>query len=267
MNKSLLHNIYFIYNSVKKYLHDGNIIVDQNFNRLKQLKNKYLGERCFVVGNGPSLKNTDLSLLNNEYSIGSNRIYLFEESTGFIPTYFTIEDRLVAEDNSSEINNYDKTIKIIPHDLKYCLKSNNSIYINFKRYYSRNLTSLVSKFSTDFYDHCYWGGTVTYLNLQLAYYLGFKEVYLIGLDMNYKVPDYGIGKNVITSKEDDMNHFHKDYFGKGKRYHQPHVQRMINSLRIAKKYFENDNRTIYNATIGGQLEVFERFDYFRLFNK
>ena len=238
MNKSLLHNIYFKYNSVKKYLHDGNIIVDQNFNRLKQLKNKYLGERWFVVGNGPSLKNTDLSLLNNEYSIGSNRIYLFEESTGFIPTYFTIEDRLVAEDNSSEINNYDKTIKIIPHDLKYCLKSNNSIYINFKRYYSRNLTSLVSKFSTDFYDHCYWGGTVTYLNLQLAYYLGFKEVYLIGLDMNYKVPDYGIGKNVITSKEDDMNHFHKDYFGKGKRYHQPHVQRMINSLRIAKKYFE-----------------------------
>lgn len=51
--------------------------------RLGLLKDSHRGERCFIVGNGPSLKNTDLSLLKNEFAIGMNRVFLASEELGF----------------------------------------------------------------------------------------------------------------------------------------------------------------------------------------
>jgi len=33
--------------------------------RLRQFHDRYEGERCFIIGNGPSLNNTDLSKLKN----------------------------------------------------------------------------------------------------------------------------------------------------------------------------------------------------------
>ncbi len=42
--------------------------------RLAELRDKHRGKRCFIVGNGPSLKQTDLSKLEGEYTLGQNRI-------------------------------------------------------------------------------------------------------------------------------------------------------------------------------------------------
>ena len=69
----------------------------------------------------------------------------------------------------------------------------------------------------------------------------------------------------IESTSDDPNHFHSDYFGKGYRWHTPEVERMEKSYVRAKQEFEQVDRKIYNASVGGQLEVFERVDYFSLF--
>ena len=44
--------------------------------RLAELKDKYQGQRAFIIGNGPSLKITDLSKLKEEFTFGLNRIYL-----------------------------------------------------------------------------------------------------------------------------------------------------------------------------------------------
>jgi len=110
------------------------------------------------------------------------------------------------------------------------------------------------------------GGTVSYICLQLAYYMGFTEVYLIGFDHSYTVPnDTQISGMEILSLSDDPNHFHPSYFGKGKRWHDPKIDRMEMAYRKAKKYFEADGRKIRNATVGGCLEVFDRVDYKSLF--
>ncbi|MCK4829996.1 hypothetical protein KA005_80495 [bacterium] len=116
-------------------------------------------------------------------------------------------------------------------------------------------------------DEMVWvGGTVSYICLQLAYYMGFSDVYLIGFDHNYTKPD-----NVITdgtewtSQGDDPNHFHPGYFGKGKRWHDPRVDRMEMAYKKAQIYFAADGRKICNATVGGCLEVFDRVDYKSLF--
>ena len=75
-----------------------------NKNKLSALKNCYMGRRAFIIGNGPSLRNTDIQKLKGEITIGSNSIFLLFEDTGFRPTFYTVEDRLVAEDRAPTIN-------------------------------------------------------------------------------------------------------------------------------------------------------------------
>jgi len=225
---------------------------------LLELENKYINKRIFIIGNGPSLKGTDLSKLRNEITIASNSIFLLFSETDFHPTFYTVEDRLVAEDRAEEINNLMGIIKVIPWDLKqYLKKDENTVYTNFIRNYS-NFPQFSSKFS----KKVYWGGTVTFLNLQLAYYLGCREVYLVGVDHDYKQPSPEDQKegNVITSKTADLNHFHPDYFGPGYRWHDPQVERMKKAYIESKRFFESHGGIIYNATIGGKLEVFPRVD-------
>ena len=111
------------------------------------------------------------------------------------------------------------------------------------------------------------GGTVSYLCMQLAYYMGFKDVYLIGFDHSYRIPDDAVVEgNDILSQSGDPNHFSRDYFGRGKRWHDPMVDRMAEAYEKAKQCYEASGRRILNATAGGRLEVFDRVSYDRLFD-
>ena len=101
---------------LKHYLASKNIYLTENERKLKALKNKHKGKRCFVIGNGPSLNKMDLSLLKNEYTFGVNGVFYAFDELGFMPTYYVVEDRLVAEDNRYKINNLSETIKIFPEE-------------------------------------------------------------------------------------------------------------------------------------------------------
>jgi hypothetical protein len=232
----------------------------ENNERLLDLRNKYAGKRCVVMANGPSLKLCDLKVLKNEITIASNAQFLIWDEMGYVPTFLTVEDRLVAEDRAKELNGIKSTTKIFPLDLSYCLKyDGQTVFTNFIRDYKPFPT-----FTDKFHEIVYWGGTVSFLNLQLAYYLGCKEIYLIGFDHNYKVTEK-IENFVITSDKDDVNHIHPNYFGKGYRWHDPNVERMEQSYRIAKEFLDRQGVKVYNATIGGKLEVFDRADYKTIF--
>ncbi|CAN1556619.1 6-hydroxymethylpterin diphosphokinase MptE-like [Spirosomataceae bacterium] len=236
----------------------------KNIERLLSFRKKYQNRRCFILGNGPSLLKCDLSLLKNEITIASNANFLIWDKMGFSPSFLTVEDNLVAEDRSKDLSKISSTVKIFPEDLLYCLKPDeNTIFLNFKRNYEG-----FPKFSEKFEEVVYWGGTVSYLNLQLAYFLGCTEIYLIGFDHSYHVPDKSkISNFVITSQEDDVNHIHPDYFGKGYRWHDPMLWRMEMAYEKAKDFFIKQNISIFNSTVGGSLEIFERKDYKELFNK
>ena len=43
--------------------------------KIKKLKDNYIGKRCFIIGNGPSLRIEDLNCLKGEYTFAANRIY------------------------------------------------------------------------------------------------------------------------------------------------------------------------------------------------
>jgi len=233
----------------------------KNYLALRRYHNFAKGKRCFILGNGPSLLKCDVTKLKNEITIGSNGIFLIFNQLGFKPTFLTVEDGLVAEDRAIEINSIKGLIKIFPYDLSNFLKQDKyTIYCNFVRRFKKK-----PKFSPNLAKKAFWGGTVSYLNLQLAYFIGCKEIYLIGFDHNYAIKDK-IEEDVIISSRFDENHFHADYFGPGYRWHDPKVWRMEIAYNIAKEFLERNQIKVINATIGGNLEVFQKIDYNKLFN-
>jgi hypothetical protein len=236
----------------------------QRFEHLRQLIRSRGTRRLFVVGNGPSLKQMDLSLLRDEITIGFNGIFLHPT---FTPTIYVVEDHLVAEDRAREIMAYRCPVKLFPSYLGYCIEpQDNTIFLNHR---PRISFPVDTDFSDDAGLITYTGGTVTYTGLQIAASLGVEQVILIGVDASYKVRDversdtYGTG--VLTSKSDDANHFDPRYFGAGYRWHDPNVHTMLQAYRKARDHGRQRGVAFINATVGGQLEVFPRRDFHSFF--
>ena len=250
---------------VRDLLNDHNLAVTRaRFEGLKAAIQATGKRRIFVVGNGPSLKKTDLSLLKDEISIGFNGIFLHDT---FRPTIYIVEDHLVAEDRVGEILSYDCPVKLFPSYLAYCIEpQDNTIYLNHR---PRLSYPVDTDFSSDAGRITYTGGTVTYTGLQVAASLGFEEIILIGVDASYTVNNvkrsdsYGVG--VLTSISDDPNHFDPTYFGKGYRWHDPNVHVMLQAYRKARDWGRANGVRFINATVGGQLEAFPRANFYSLF--
>jgi len=239
------------------------IYLTKNEKKIRSFQNLHQGKRCFIIGNGPSLNKVDLTLLKDELTFGVNGIYLNYEKMGFYPTYYVIEDYLIAEDRSEEINSLEKSFKFIPSYLDYTLKKNKSS-VNFNAYINYREEPFKPVFSENCARKICVGGSVTYMCLQLAYFMGFKEIYLIGFDHNY--PKLDQGKNsVITNLSEDENHFTPNYYRKGERLHDPNVLRMEKGFETANKFLTKNGVNVYNVTPGGQLEVFKRMNYTDLF--
>ena len=234
--------------------------------RIKELKNKYKNQRCFIIGNGPSLNKTDVLKLENEYTFAVNSIFLMTQTNGFKPTFYVVEDNLVFNENKEEIDKYQGVMKLLPTHYAEQLENSENIFTfdmdqNFYNRSKRNRYA-VPYFNDRLSETFYCGQSVTYINMQLAYYMGFSEVYLIGMDFSYSIPKgHSQEGNHIKSNADDDNHFHKDYFGKGKTWKDPRLGRVLRAYYRAKYAFETDGRKIINATAGGKLDLFPREDF------
>lgn len=222
--------------------------------RIVAMRDKHRGERCFIIGNGPSLKNTELSLLKDEVTFGLNRIYLLFDQIGFTTTYYVSVNKLVIEQCAHDIVKLPcpKFISWRARDLIEF--TDDTMFLNSR---SRPM------FYPDITKGIWEGATVTYVAMQIAYYLGFQEVILIGVDHSFVTQ--GEPHAAVVSQGDDPNHFDPQYFGKGFRWNLPDLELSELAYRIAKYQFESDGREIVDATVGGKLQVFRKVDYQTLF--
>lgn len=224
--------------------------------RLKEFENLHHGKRCFIMGNGPSLRNTDLSKLKNEITFGMNRIFLAFPEMGFSTSYFVAVNDLVIEQSAQDIQELNIPRFVSWRGGKKWLKPEEELYFLYSTYSG-------PKFAKDIRNRLWESATVTYVALQIAYYMGFDEVVLIGVDHNFATK--GKPNTTITSQGDDPNHFHPGYFGKGFRWQLPDLEMSEMGYQMAKEAFEADGRKILDATVGGKLTVFDKVDYSSLF--
>jgi hypothetical protein len=222
-----------------------------NQEQLKGFLNIHRGERCFILANGPSLRSMDLSLLKGEITFGMNRIYLLADELGFSPTYFVCINELVLDQFHDEI----KTL-MMPKFLNW---NRRSLFDPQRKdmHYLRIKLGLKDHFGADINQPITSGGTVTYVALQIACYMGFETVVLIGLDHSYEAK--GIpNRSVVRHQEKDQDHFHPNYFPRGSKWQPPDLIRSEIAYQLAREAFESDGREIIDATSGGKCPIFRK---------
>jgi len=217
--------------------------------------NEHKGQRCFIVAKCSKFKNTDLLHLKDGITIGMNRIYLSAKDNGFTPTYIAVQDipiQLLQFRNDFESLELPKFFNW--NARRHFTYTKNLCYIrsDFKPKFSKDLTKTS------------WGGhSVTNICIQLAFYMGFDEVFLVGKDHNYE--QKGIPGQLVRSDGSESNHFIKGYYSKGMGWRIPDYKGEELAYKMALKAFEEEKRYIYDATINGKLDIFPKVDYYSLF--
>lgn len=222
-----------------------------NRGRLAALCDLHAGERCVLLANGPSLARTDLSAVKQVPSIGMNRIYLHFPTMGFETSYFVAINELVLGQFGAEIGPL-----TMPKFVNWTMRAAfDPLAANL--YFLRLRLALADGFSAQLTRAVDTGGTVTFVALQLAYYLGFKQVILVGLD--HRFSQQGEPNKTEQRKQlKDADHFHPNYFPTGSHWQLPDLRRSELAYQLARQAFEADGREILDATIDGACTVFPK---------
>jgi hypothetical protein len=222
----------------------------RNHRKVEACRERHKGQRCFILGNGPSLAEADLASLRGEIVFTLNRGYLAFPRMGFTSTYHVAINPLVVEQSAAEIAALNVDELFVAWDMRHSFAARPlATYVRLVRgpWFGENL------------PHGLWGGhTVTYAALQIAYFMGFDEVVLLGVDHRFSTQGEPNALQVSTGP--DRDHFDPEYFGAGIRWHLPDLATSTLAYRLADVFYRTDGRVILDATKGGALDVFPKVD-------
>lgn len=233
-------------------------------NILNKYHNIYQGKRCFILGNGPSLTPEDLYKIRNEVTFASNAIYRIFDKTNWRPTYYAIFDEaagnnqeLVDKINRFSENNDKNTfrMKFFREQGYWAYKQFNEPKCMIRTWHSRKYLDN-PKFSEDLTKGLYTIATVTYANMQIARWMGFDKIYLLGMDNRYAFSQLRDG--TIVRNEGVKSYFGEDISAGPIPKSAPATWEMDAAYEYAEKYSRTHGFRIFNATRGGYLEKFER---------
>lgn len=223
---------------------------DVKFAAIRKMENIHKGDRCFIVATGPSLTMSDLALIKNEITFGMNSITKIFDKTDWRPTYYGIQDRQVYEKMEDSILDYYRSadnvfvadqlgryFNLPANFIQFPYNGNYHIYRGAYEDYSVD-------FSPNAYEVVYDGYSITYSLIEIAIYMGFKEIYLLGADCNYP--------------KGEKNHFVESGFVDKNAASNP--IRMRVGYQAAKEYADAHGIKIVNCTRGGMLETFKRMN-------
>lgn len=205
------------------------------------LKDSHAGETGLIIGNGPSLRDVPVNFLEKYPSFGTNRIYLLR---GFVPTYYCAVNPLVISQFAEDIAGIPAT-KFIPGGYCFdesCLPLNSSGIVTF---------------SQDAGAWIYEGHTVTFVCMQIAYFMGFETILLVGVDHSFVYQGAPNQEQVMDAE--DPNHFSVNYF-QGRKWNNPDLVRSEHAYKLARDAYERKGRRIINLTPGTKELALEKGD-------
>ena len=228
-------------------------LIKKTDNELLTFENKHKGERCFIIGTAPSLTVDDINKLNNEITISVNSIVNLFSKTNWRPTYYVISDPLAYEKLKKKLKDIDID-RIFYNCFNIPRFCRNAIPLKCNSAFLTYRLTKVSKcrrkkihFSNDAQKGFFEGQSVVYLAMQLAAYMGFSEIYLLGCDCDYSKRYYAKGADYSREFPD-------------KEHDAYECMWMISDYLDAKPVLEKMGIKVFNCTRGGKLEVFERKD-------
>lgn len=218
----------------------------KKYKKLSGLRGKYSGKRCFIIATGPSLTNEDVLKLRDEYTFTMNAMCLKFNELNWRPTFYGIQDSNVFEKLKTYLHDTGVKFVFVDDIYRTYLGEGTEFYYFPRNSYYNSYDAYIrhiykAKFSDDPSVIVYDGFSIAVTLLQIAVYLGFEEIYLLGCDCNYK----------------QKNAYFVDHGFKDPTFEEA-GNRMMSGYRAAKEYADKRGVRIYNATRGGMLEIFPR---------
>ena len=246
-----------------------------------RFRNQYAGQRCFIIGSGPSIKEQDLSLLKNEYTFTVNQLARNDQFHKIQPTFHVWSDpeffdekmeakekaeiekcvrAVYAADSHPDVfyigKSYESICRMdLPKDKTHFFVQGNAIFPEFNGFvdYSTAIPSF---------------RTVIHYCITLAVYMGFSEIYLLGCDCTGFV-SYAAAQDEHTDKNYQYGYAISDVEKKRmqKAYSKPIDQllivygKLIRDYSILEKYCRKHQAKLVNCTAGGVLNSLERQRY------
>ena len=229
----------------------------QDAARLRELKGQYSGKRCFIIGNGPSLTIEDLMLIKDEYSFASNGIVHLFDKTEWRPNWYMVVDKVIISQMFSWNKQIFDGIESFVYDREFVEKNRDSMNVHYfthgGKYSIFPEKQCFDKPSEDV--SCYFSRSQTIATsmIELAMYLGFTDIYLLGFDHSFPIEKTSDGK---CKRDNNVNHHFAGY--KGKVWNVAYIDAISKAYEQISKYIENRNVRIVNCTRGGHLEIFSR---------
>lgn len=298
-NSSIIYFPYYITKMVLSYV---SFFINNSFNEFRvkykiiypdgkkilKFKNEYLGEKCIIVGNGPSVKMSDLDKIEESKidSFGSNRIVDIFEETQWRPKYLCIMDPgfLIGTYHTTSPEAYIDRVK--KYNIEYL-------------FFTDRLKKYISRIENIFYIKCplcpwlyernqsysehpeiYISdlGSVTQFIIQLATFMGYTKIYLYGIDntfvkyisddgkfkLNLNVENHlsGMSKSDLEDKIDILPRNGYEAYRMGGF---SDLRKNNKGYNICSNYTKKNNIKIINLTRGGNLDIFERKDFNEVF--
>ncbi len=220
--------------------------IDPRYTWIKDLKGTCEGKRCFVIGAGPSLTMEDLDAIKDEYSFGVNALILSLDKTKWRPTFYIVSDKYAYEKMYPQIDAHPELNVWVAEEIDTVFSLPDWLKVYPTNLFDYNICKLKDKiskiaFSEDLYAAAYPAYSVIFVALQFAVYMGFKEIYLLGCDCNYRQEKQHFieveHRNTIPLNDGEkLIHIHGEF----------------------KKFADSHGVKVINCTRGGMLEVYPR---------
>lgn len=228
----------------------------------EKFRNLHLGQRCFILGTGPSLRNVNYSLLEDEIILGVNYLYKGEIINSIKPRYYFLYDEgfydYCFNDLIEILETLPDTTLFVRTKANSKIKSNN---LNDEKIYyqSCNLVQHSDYIRTDITKNVTAPFNVLIGCIQTAIFMGFKEIYLLGSDFNsFTTPNY--------------EHFYDDLDEKQTRPSLLAEELKFYSIvayhhYALEKYARNIGVDIYNLTTNSLLDAYRKIEFQDIINK
>lgn len=233
-----------------------------------KFKDIYNGRRCFILCNGPSINKQDLRPLKNEIVFSAGCGYYHKDYNNFRPRYHCVPGLIY-----SSLFNYDTAIAWFKEmhqalrdaelflgasearlERRYNLFPGRKVnYLCMKKHFSGKSNKII-----DISGIIPSPQSAAIMCLMVAMYMGFKKIYLVGAEHDAHIT--GVYKNFYTEGLLRGTDCEVTFDGKIKNLESTRqaTQELMSQYRILKNIANKQGVAIYNATLGGALEVFPR---------
>lgn len=216
---------------------------------LRECRDRHLDGKAVILCNGPSLLKVDFDSLQDRgvYCFGLNKINLLFDKTSFRPSCVVAVNPLVIDQNAGFYNETALPLFLNRYGVAEVRSRPNVAFLS---------SCAFPMFSRDCSLGVFEGYTVTFVALQLAFHMGFRDVALVGADHNFATK--GPANQTVVSGARDESHFDPNYFAGGVKWQLPDLFQSEVAYTMARDMYGAHGRRVVNATDGGRLEVFDR---------